>query len=44
MARRYCSARFAGPEYEMLLFEEKEISGYLTNTIEVDNSIRHDSL
>lgn len=28
-----------GQEYEMLLFEEKEIIGYLTNMIEVDNSI-----
>ncbi|MDP2785261.1 MAG: restriction endonuclease, partial [Sulfurimicrobium sp.] len=28
-----------GQEYEMLLFEEKEIAGYLTNMIEVDNSI-----
>jgi type III restriction enzyme len=31
--------RIAGQEYEMLLFEEKEISGYLTSMIEVDNSI-----
>jgi type III restriction enzyme len=28
-----------GQEYEMLLFEEKEIVGYITNMIEVDNSI-----
>jgi len=28
-----------GQEYEMLLFEENEITGYLTNMIEVDNSI-----
>ena len=31
--------RINGQEYEMLLFEEKEIIGYLTNMIEVDNSI-----
>jgi len=31
--------RIAGREYEMMLFEEKEISGYLTGMIEVDNSI-----
>lgn len=31
--------RISGQEYEMLLFEEKEIVGYLTNMIEVDNSI-----
>jgi len=31
--------RINGQEYEMLLFEEKEIAGYLTNMIEVDNSI-----
>jgi len=31
--------RINGQEYEMLLFEEKEIVGYLTNMIEVDNSI-----
>jgi type III restriction enzyme len=31
--------RIAGQAYEMLLFEEKEIGGYLTNMIEVDNSI-----
>lgn len=28
-----------GQEYEMLLFEKNEITGYLTNMIEVDNSI-----
>lgn len=31
--------RIAGREYEMMLFEEKEISGYLASMIEVDNSI-----
>ncbi|MBX9905362.1 MAG: DEAD/DEAH box helicase family protein [Burkholderiales bacterium] len=31
--------RIAGREYEMMLFEEKEITGYLTGMIEVDNSI-----
>jgi type III restriction enzyme len=31
--------RINGQEYEMLLFEEKEITGYLTSMIEVDNSI-----
>ena len=31
--------RIAGREYEMMLFEEKEISGYFTDMIEVDNSI-----
>jgi type III restriction enzyme len=31
--------RINGQEYEMLLFEENEITGYLTNMIEVDNSI-----
>ena len=31
--------KIEGQEYEMLLFEEKEIIGYLTNMIEVDNSI-----
>jgi len=31
--------RIHGQEYEMLLFEEQEISGYLTDMIEVDNSI-----
>lgn len=35
--------RINGQEYEMLLFEEKEIIGYLTNMIEVDNSI-YDSI
>ena len=28
-----------GQEYEMLLFEEKEVIGYLTNMLEVNNSI-----
>lgn len=28
-----------GQEYEMLLFEENEITGYITSMIEVDNSI-----
>ncbi len=31
--------RNGGQEYEMLLFEENEITGYLTNMIEVGNSI-----
>lgn len=31
--------RINGQEYEMLLFEENEITGYLTNMIEVGNSI-----
>lgn len=31
--------RINGHEYEMLLFEEKEITGYLTSMIEVDKSI-----
>ena len=31
--------RINGQEYEMLLFEEQEIAGYLTDMIEVDNSI-----
>lgn len=31
--------RINGHEYEMLLFEEKELVGTLTNMIEVDNSI-----
>ena len=31
--------RINGQEYEMLLFEENEITGYLSNMIEVDNSI-----
>lgn len=31
--------RIAGREYEMMLFEEKEITGYLTGMIEVDHSI-----
>lgn len=31
--------KIEGQEYEMLLFEEKEIIGYITNMIEVDNSI-----
>jgi type III restriction enzyme len=31
--------RIAGQEYEMLLFEEKEITGYLTSMIEVEKSI-----
>ena len=31
--------RINGLDYEMLLFEQKEITGYLTSMIEVDNSI-----
>ncbi len=31
--------RINGQEYEMLLFEEQEIAGYMTDMIEVDNSI-----
>jgi type III restriction enzyme len=31
--------RINGQEYEMLLFEEQEVAGYLTDMIEVDNSI-----
>ncbi len=31
--------RINGNEYEMLLFEKNEIAGYLSNMIEVDNSI-----
>lgn len=31
--------RINGQEYEMLLFEENEITGYLNHMIEVDNSI-----
>ena len=31
--------RINGQEYEMLLFEEKEITGYLTGMISVENSI-----
>ncbi len=31
--------RIAGREYEMMLFEQHEISGYLTSMIEVDHSI-----
>ncbi|OJW56236.1 MAG: DEAD/DEAH box helicase [Thiobacillus sp. 65-1059] len=31
--------RINGSEYEMLLFEEKELSGYLSNMLEVDKSI-----
>lgn len=31
--------RIAGREYEMMLFEEKEISGYISSMIEVDHSI-----
>lgn len=31
--------KIEGQEYEMLLFEEKEIVGYITNMIEVENSI-----
>lgn len=31
--------RISGSEYEMLLFEENEITGYLSNMLEVDKSI-----
>jgi type III restriction enzyme len=31
--------RIAGQDYEMMLFEEREITGYLSSMIEVDNSI-----
>ena len=31
--------RISGDEYEMLLFEQNEIAGYLTSMIEVENSI-----
>ncbi|MCK4622974.1 MAG: DEAD/DEAH box helicase family protein [Desulfuromonadales bacterium] len=31
--------RISDQQYEMMLFEEQEISGYLTNMIEVDNSV-----
>lgn len=31
--------RINGQDYEMMLFEEREITGYLTSMIEVDNSI-----
>lgn len=39
MVRGIKYEKIEGQEYEMLLFEEKEIIGYLTNMIEVDNSI-----
>ncbi|MCX8518790.1 MAG: DEAD/DEAH box helicase family protein, partial [Methylophilaceae bacterium] len=39
MVRGIKYEKIDGQEYEMLLFEEKEIMGYLTNIIEVDNSI-----
>jgi type III restriction enzyme len=31
--------RINGAEYEMLLFEENELTGYLSNTLEVEKSI-----
>lgn len=33
--------KVAGDGYEMVLFEEKEIEGYLDRMVEVDNSITH---
>ena len=39
MVRGIKYEKIDGQEYEMLLFEEKEVIGYITNMIEVDNSI-----